>query len=66
MTGDNPLAKRNAPLVPKENVKNFSYVCQEMQAAVSAHEWFKTLHNEWLQDQKRRLHTAGGNGDEDD
>jgi len=62
---DYPLAEGNVPLLPRKNVKNFCYVCHEMKAAVSAREWFKALHNEWLNEQSRRRHITGGSSEDD-
>jgi len=49
-----PLAKENVPSIWKDGEKRFCYVCRAMQATVSEREWFKTAHNERLEEQRRR------------
>jgi hypothetical protein len=48
----------------KDSEKHFCYVCQAMRDAVSEREWFKTVHNEWLEEQRRRWRTANGSSED--
>jgi hypothetical protein len=61
---DCPLAKENVPSPPWKERENLCYVCREMQAAVTKREWFRTVHNEWLEEQRRRWRAANGSSED--
>jgi len=62
---DYPLAKDNTSSDSQNGLKQFCYVRQEMQAAVSEREWFKTAHNEWLEEQRHRWRIEHGSREDD-
>jgi hypothetical protein len=58
------LAKENVPSMWKDSEKHFCYVCQAMRDAVNEREWFKTVHNEWLEEQRRRWRATHGSSED--